>query len=100
MDGCSDITANESYARVLSIVRAQLLALQIPGLRLDHLGDDALLIEDLGLDSLKFVDLTVALEDALGICEFPMQDWVDRQLEREAPLSLGALVIACLEQVA
>jgi hypothetical protein len=33
-------------------------------------------------DSIRFVDLCVALEEALGVAEFPMQDWIDNQLER------------------
>lgn len=54
-----------------------------------------LLIEELDLDSLKFVDLTVALEDALGIDEFPMQEWVDSELEAGRPLDVGSLVAWC-----
>jgi acyl carrier protein len=38
--------------------------------------DDSL-IEDLGFDSLMFVDLTLLLEDRLGVEEFPMRSWVD-----------------------
>lgn len=43
------------------------------------------LVDTLGLDSLRFVDLTVSLEDALGIEAFPMQAWVDRQHATEPP---------------
>ena len=61
-----------------------------------ELDSETLLIEELGLDSLKFVDLTVALEDALGIEEFPMQEWVDEELAAGRSLSVGALVARCL----
>ena len=96
MDG----TFEGALARVEELVRTQLLGLKLPGVSSEQLHRDALLIDDLGLDSLKFVDLSVALEEALGVPEFPMQDWVDRQLELEAPLSVGALVDACRELLA
>jgi hypothetical protein len=43
--------------------------------------ESSLLIEDLGLDSLKFVDLTLSLERVLPTSEFPMQYWVDSRIE-------------------
>jgi acyl carrier protein len=49
------------------------------------------LIEDLGLDSLMFIDLSIALERAFGV-ELSVQDWADaeavRQSERYTVLSL------------
>jgi acyl carrier protein len=58
------------------------------------------LVEDLGIDSLKFVDLTVALEDAFELDEFPMQAWVDREAHKEAPrFTVLALARACLDQL-
>src|SRR5690348_6360015 len=56
---------------------------------------DSLLVEDVGLDSFKFVDLTVRLEQSLCLDEFPMQQWVDRQIEFGSPLSVGSLVQEC-----
>jgi hypothetical protein len=54
-----------------------------------------LLIEDLGLDSLKFVDLTLSLERVLPTSEFPMQYWVDSRIESGLPLNVGGLVEEC-----
>jgi acyl carrier protein len=79
---------------VLTRVRLQLLALA-PHSAMGELTEAALLMDDLGLDSLKLVDLTVRLESALEIAEFPMQEWVDGQLESGRPLSVGELARAC-----
>src|SRR5690242_12982642 len=87
---------------LLEIVRAQLVRLAPAGPHAHGhpIGEQSLLIEDVGLDSLRFVDLTVALEDALQIVEFPMQDWVDAQVEADLPLTVGALVLECERLVA
>jgi acyl carrier protein len=37
------------------------------------------LVEDLGFDSLAFVDLTLILEAELGVDEFPLQNWIDKE---------------------
>lgn len=79
----------------IEVVRAQLLGLRLAGVDAAMIQEDCLLIEDLGMDSLKFVDLTVALEEALGCEEFPMQEWVDERMEAQLPLSVGALAAAC-----
>ena len=73
----------------------QLALLSLPGINCQELEDSAHLIDDIGLDSLKLVDLTVGLESALGLAEFPMQDWVDNQLANDRPLTLGELVKVC-----
>lgn len=61
-------------------------------------GSSTSLIDDIGLTSLRFVDLTVELEDALGIPEFPMQVWIDDEM-RLAPgtrrFTVGSLVSRC-----
>lgn len=81
------------YARVCEIIRrlTRPTAPCSPG---------AHLIDDLGLDSLKFVDLTVELETAFGMDEFPMQAWLDERWEDGLPITLGALVEACRERLA
>lgn len=84
----------------LAVVREQLLQLELAGLHAHVIDEQSLLIEDVGLDSLRFVDLTVGLEDALQIPEFPMQDWVDAQVEAGRPLTVGALVLECERLVA
>lgn len=56
--------------------------------------NDSLL--ELGMDSLKMVDLAVALEQSLGIAEFPLQAWADQEAERDEPrFTIAALVDAC-----
>jgi acyl carrier protein len=62
-----------------------------------HAGAD--LLNDLALDSLRLVDLTVLLESALELPEFPMQVWIDTQLERGRPLTVGELVAACCAEL-
>jgi acyl carrier protein len=61
--------------------------------------DSMSLIDDLGLDSMKFVDLTVGLEEALGIPEFPMQDWIDGLVADGARIDVAALTEACVAVV-
>ena len=65
------------------------------------LGEDTLMIEDLGLDSLCFVDLTLALEERLGLDEFPMQQWADQEGRKKGPkFTVNALARRCAELVA
>src|SRR5215203_1339111 len=59
---------------LFGLVTREIGALCIDGLDERRIDEDSLLIDDLGLDSLKFVDLTLRLEEALGVEEFPMQD--------------------------
>lgn len=94
-EGCSVVDDRTMFGRVRSV----LANLEIPGLTPELVRRDQLLVEDLGLDSLKFVDLTVALEEMLGLPRFPMQEWVDAQIEHGLPLSVAELVEACERQV-
>lgn len=62
------------------------------------IGLDTSLIDDLGFESLTFVDLTLSLEAALQLPEFPMQRWADQEL----PLTgrrfmVASLVDACTQ---
>jgi hypothetical protein len=48
------------------------------------------------MDSLRAVDLAVALEEALGLREFPIQEWADSEALQDGPrFTLGSLVAAC-----
>jgi acyl carrier protein len=38
------------------------------------------IVDDLGIDSIRFVDLTIAIEDEFCIPQFPMQDWYDAEM--------------------
>jgi acyl carrier protein len=68
------------------------------GLPSEAIGPQSSLIETAGLDSLRFVDLTVELEDALGIDAFPMQEWADsqRDLASSTGFSVASLIDECL----
>ena len=80
---------------VFSTVCSVLTSLDVPDLTREQIRPSSLLVEELGIDSLRFVDLTVALEDAFGFPEFPMQRWVDECLESDEPLTVAALVTIC-----
>ena len=86
---------NVNLQDVGQIVRTVLLGLELPGIQEAHIQPHRELIMDLGLDSLKFVDLTVALEHALGVEEFPMQAWVDARIASNEPLTVASLERAC-----
>jgi acyl carrier protein len=42
------------------------------------------LVDDLGFDSLLFVDLTVLLEERTALDDLPMLDWADREAMKKA----------------
>lgn len=90
-----------SFDRVLETVRRHVHTIvRDAGFELSDVKPSSSLIADLGLDSLKFVDLTVALEEAFGLREFPMQEWVDREAEKDtAAFTVASLVSACCEQL-
>lgn len=83
----------------LEIVRAALLALELPDVTAAQIRADSSLLDDFGIDSLKFVDLTVNLEDGFGIETFPMQAWVDRQLDAGSRLTVAELATACRQRL-
>jgi acyl carrier protein len=80
---------------VLKTLYAVILALAGKGSNADTLQPDSRLIEDLGLDSFKIVELTVRIEDAFGLAEFDMQAWVDERVESGEALTVGSLARAC-----
>jgi acyl carrier protein len=80
--------------RVYALVKQLLLVLAPAGLG-EAIDRASLLIDDVGLDSLKFVDLTVGLERTLGVREFPMQRWIDDLMDSGLPMTVGALVSCC-----
>ena len=87
--------ATDSHDHMLSRVRELVRAIRNEEQVGGRLHDDMHLIQDIGLDSMNFVDLTVSIERALGIDEFPMQDWLDQTLEAGEPPTLRALARAC-----
>jgi acyl carrier protein len=59
---------------------------------------DTSVVDDLGIDSLRFVDLTVILEEQLQIREFPLQDWYDSEAQKSGKrFTVGSLVSLCTE---
>jgi acyl carrier protein len=89
------VQSSELFRDVVEVVSCA-LAIHVP--RAELRPETSLL--ELGLDSLTAVDLTVALEEALGITEFPIQDWADSEASREEPrFTLGALVATCEELI-
>ncbi|HMI93235.1 MAG TPA: phosphopantetheine-binding protein [Polyangiales bacterium] len=53
----------------------------------------ASLVHDMRMDSLVFVEVTVALEEELGVAAFPLQSWADEEaLRAEGAYTLGSLV--------
>jgi acyl carrier protein len=92
------VTRERVTQSVLGLVTA--LAAEL-GYRGPTISTAASLLDDVGLTSIKFVDLTVGLEDLLQIEEFPMQRWIDEQamLDEGARFTVGALVEECLRIV-
>lgn len=83
----------ELGARALAAIKAALesVARNRPASGLD-VGTS--LVDDLGLDSIRFLDLAVALENALGVVEFPLQEWLDEELTSRAEVryTVGSLL--------
>ena len=52
------------------------------------------IVDDLGFDSLKMIDLVFALEEEIGVSEFPLQLWCDREAAKmnAARFTVGSLV--------
>jgi acyl carrier protein len=89
----------ESVDPLFLRLKRVLLSLEVPGLEDHAIAIDSLLVDDIGLDSLRFVDLTVALEEELCIEQFPMQDWVDALIEAGKELTVRELLRKCRELV-
>jgi acyl carrier protein len=91
----SETSLNEA----VELIRRELAFLVQDGsIPLDEVTAKSSLIDDLRLDSFSFVDLTLGLERTFGIREFPMQDWVDEETQKDADrYTIGALAGTCLE---
>jgi acyl carrier protein len=86
-------------AEAIDLVRAELVVLlRDAGVVVGSIRPESSLIDDLALDSLKFVDLTLALERVFELDEFPMQDWVDLEAEKENGFLVASLALACEER--
>jgi acyl carrier protein len=62
---------------------------------------DTNVVTDLGLTSLKVVDLTLSLEDALGLGEYPIQEWIDEErAKEERGFTVRSIVEKCANLIA
>jgi acyl carrier protein len=86
---------------IFEAVRSALAELLVrDGVSAGDIGMDTSLADDLHLDSFLFVDLTVQIEERLGISEFPIRKWADEEMAREGPrFSVRSLVRRCVELV-
>jgi acyl carrier protein len=58
-------------------------------------------VDDLALGSLNLVELTVVLEELLGVPEFPMQRWLDLEKVKSGPrFTVASLAAACVASAA
>lgn len=86
--------------KLAEVIRAELLQLVaergvVPNCQLTP---DVSLVEDLGLDSLAFVELTLRLEGRLELGELPLREWIDTQsMSPGGRYTLGSL-LAHLEE--
>jgi acyl carrier protein len=51
-------------------------------IRRSDVHESSSLIDDLGLDSVRFVELTFALEDVFALDAFPMDEWAASEMAR------------------
>jgi acyl carrier protein len=56
------------------------------------------LVDDLSMDSFRFVELAFAIESAVGLTEFPVQEWVDAESARTSKrFTVASLVMVCVD---
>ncbi|HVW23980.1 MAG TPA: phosphopantetheine-binding protein [Polyangiaceae bacterium] len=93
----------ESCSRRESFVDAVIRSLRKANRSIEtwSIDESSSIVDDLGFDSLKMIDLVFALEEEIGISEFPLQLWYDREVGRVNGArftvdSLVAQVISCV----
>ena len=88
--------------QVFEIVRGELARIvreQSPDFDAD-IGMDTLLTADLGLDSISFIEVAVALEKALCVDELPLGSWTERESDRDGQrFTVASLVDLCTEHL-
>ena len=66
-----------------------------------HLTPGMSLVDDLGIDSTRFVELAIALENELAREEFPIEKWFDEETRRPGErYTIESLVDVCLQWLA
>jgi acyl carrier protein len=94
-----EVLDTESLVSTLRSILAPLV--KEVGLTADDIHVDSSLIEDLLLDSLRFVDLMGAIAAAFDLDEFPMQAWVDSEQDRDGKrFTVSSLADACKSELA
>lgn len=88
--------SNMTTTHIYETVCRELAKLAPMEIEESHIRPENLLVEDLGIDSMKFASLTVGLESNLGIENFPMQRWIDDCVDAGRQLSVAELVLACV----
>ena len=93
-------TTQSSHA-VLETVRGVLRELlERQGVRDAQIEPETSVFDDLGVDSLMLVDLTILLEERLSLEEFPVQAWVDSEaLVQGTRYTVASIVRLCGELV-
>ena len=78
----------------------KLLGTFVDALPSDRITPATSIVHDLGMTSLKMVDMTLALEDAFQIEEFPIQDWIDGEAQKgEGGFAVQSLVDECVRLI-
>lgn len=91
-------SSDEANARAFEAIRAVLAELlKRDNLRVEEIRRETSLVEDLGMDSFLFVDLTLTLEEKLGIAKFPMRRWADAEVAQGGRFTIGSLAACCAE---
>ena len=83
----------------MEVVAALVIELGGSDLSPHEVQDDMRLVEELGMDSFTFVELTARIEESFGLDEFPMQEWVDSRLEAGEALTVASLANACESRI-
>jgi acyl carrier protein len=81
-------------ADVIGGVRAALLQIE-PRLTERDLRANASIVDDLGIDSIRIVDLTLALQDIFGCSGAPVQEWADEQERSGQCYTIASLSERC-----
>jgi acyl carrier protein len=83
-----------------AVARAVIAALGRVDARLSEaaLRPELSLVDDLGLDSVRFIELTLEIEQALGLDELPLQRWSDLEAARAGErYTIRSLIAFCAE---
>ncbi|MBN1656097.1 MAG: hypothetical protein JXA30_20180 [Deltaproteobacteria bacterium] len=97
----SDVSRNRDAEGIfLKIKEAILTVMEDSGMEKTEITMETSIVDDLGFTSLNFVDLTIAIEEALGIDGFPMLGWIDEEnLKADKHFTVYSLVQKSLSSI-